>query len=389
MMASAYNSAQVADCGMGLAKYLRPPVTPRFTRREALCSADTPFGSAGSFGTGQLSIDYVRTFFGTDRMEALLSDAGFRYANGGLPDSISRVDFWNLCVDGIFKYNDEGHGCTPQRLPIGSFTMIFTAINHMDTVGEGLKRFCEFIQIIPSGMTVTVGHGSDGVHLSYAMRDASPRGEAFVELIALVFHCVLLWGTAKALEPVHIRLSSALPDQHGSLLADLAKGIWRHGTGVSIVYPREILDFELGVRRYESFSFHETTTFMELADRPLLSESSASDTLIISAVRRLMQEGVPSQSVAAERLNMSLATLQRRLGRAGTSFRELSKELRVHKLRSLLATDASLDDIAEDLGFSDRRSLWRACFNWLGMSPATYRAQRRNFDHIEHENPPH
>ncbi|MBP7335289.1 helix-turn-helix domain-containing protein [Niveispirillum sp.] len=377
MIASDCKSGQAADSNTGLVPGSCPPALRGPTRQEAACAFEAPFGSARSFGAGRLSIDYVQTFFGVERMEALMSDAGLCRPDGGLPDSISRVDFWNLCVDGIFKYNDEGHGCTPQPLPKGSFTMIFTAINHMDTVGEGLKRFSEFIQVIPSGMTVTVGHGSDGVHLSYAMRDASPRGETYVELIALVFHCVLLWGTARSIDPVHIRLSAALQDHHGSLLADLAKGIWRHGSGVSIVYPREILDFKLGVRRYKSFSFHETTTFMELADRPLLDENSASDTLIINTVRQLMQDGVPSQSAAAERLNMSLATLQRRLSRAGTSFRELSKEVRVRKLCSLLATDANLDDIAVDLGFSDRRSLWRACFNWLGMSPTTYRAQRR------------
>ncbi len=368
--------------GVGLVSSFSPKDMPPTSRRTTADPDRDSFGEdARSFGAGQLSIEYVRTFFGPERADTLISDADLRLPNAELPQTISRVDFWNLCVDGIHKFNDEGHGCTPQPLPKGSFTMLFTAINHMDTVGEGLKRFCEFVQVIPSGMTVTLGHGSDGVHLSYSMRDASARGESYVELIALVFHCVLLWGTAKPIEPVHIRLSATLSDENGSLLADLAKGYWRHGAGVTVVYPREILDFQLGVRRYKSFSFHETTTFMELADRPLLGENSAADTLLINKIRQSMQEGVSSQLAVARQLGMSAATLQRRLSRAGTSFRELSRELRVRKLCSLLATDANLDDIAVDLGFSDRRSLWRACFDWLGMSPTTYRAQRRHSVH--------
>uniref|UniRef100_B0T6N0 Transcriptional regulator, AraC family n=1 Tax=Caulobacter sp. (strain K31) TaxID=366602 RepID=B0T6N0_CAUSK len=324
-----------------------------------------------------MSIAYVESFFGAEHAEALLSDAGLCSA-GGMPDSVSRIDFWNLCIDAIHKYNDEGHGCTPRPLPKGSWTMIFTAVNHMGSVGEGLKRFSEFVQIIPSGMTVTVGHGIDGVHLNYAMTDISARGEAYVELMALVFHCVLLWGTGKAIEPLHVRLSNWLPDDQGSLLTGLAKGYWRRGAGVSVIYPREILDFALGVRRYKRFAFHETTTFMEMAERPPLHSPSTVEASLSNALRRMIQEKVPSQRAAADQLGMSAATLQRRLGRAGTSFRELSREHRLDKLRSFLATDASMDDIAEDLGFSDRRSLWRACFDWLGMSPTAYRLQRRH-----------
>lgn len=332
---------------------------------------------AESFGAEQLSIGYIEKFFGQERARMLMLAAGLCDAAGRMPTSISRVDFWNLCVDGIYKYNDEGHGCTPQPLPKGSWTMIFTAVNHMDSVSEGLKQFCEFVQIIPSGMSVSVGHGSDGVHVSYAMSEPSERGEIYVELIALVFHCVLLWGTAKTIEPVRVRMSSLLGEREESLLTGLAASSWRQGNGVSIIYPKEILDYPLGVRRYKSFSFHETSTFMEMAERPLPAAETSVGSSLINELRILMRDEIPNQRVAAHKLGMSAATLQRRLSQGGTSFRELSREVRMRKLCTLLATDANLDDIAYDLGFSDRRSLWRACFDWLGMSPTAYRLQRR------------
>lgn len=346
-----------------------------------------PHGAAGSrpplfamdaenFGAEQLSLHYVETFFGPERARALMVPAGLCDAKGRLPASISRVDFWNLCVDGIFKYNDEGHGCTPLRLPKGSWTVIFTAVNHMDSVGEGLKHFSDFVRIIPCGMTVSVGHGADGVHVTYAMDDLSERGEIYVELIALVFHCVLIWGTGRMIEPVRVRFSSMLADGNGSLLTGLAPS-WRHGTGVSVVYPKEILDLPLGVRRYKSFSFHETSIFMEIAEKQPFASDAAASHSIVNDLRALMQDEIPNQRVAAHKLGMSAATLQRRLTQEGTSFRELSREVRMRKLCTLLATDANLDDIAFDLGFSDRRSLWRACFDWLGMSPTAYRSQRR------------
>ncbi|AJR23576.1 AraC family transcriptional regulator [Sphingobium fuliginis ATCC 27551] len=336
--------------------------------------------AARNFGAEQLSRHYVETFFGPERARALMVGAGLCDAAGQLPASISRVDFWNLCVDGVYKYDDEGHGCTPRPLPKGSWTVIFTAVNHMDSVGEGLKRFCEFVQVIPSGMTVSVGYGSDGINITYAMNDLSERGEIYAELIAIVFHCVLVWGTGQWIEPVRTRLSSLLADRDESLLTGLATSCWRHGTGVSMVYPKEILDMPLGVRRYKSFSFHESSVFMEIAQRSPRSIHSDASNSIVEELRVLMQDEIPSQRVAARKLGMSAATLQRRLTQEGTSFRELSREVRMRKLCTLLATDANLDDIAFDLGFSDRRSLWRACFDWLGMSPTAYRLQRRLCD---------
>lgn len=331
---------------------------------------------SGSFGAEKLSRHYVETFFGPERARMLMIPAGLCGPKGEMPASISRVEFWNLCVDGIFKYNDEGHGCTPMPLPKGSWTMIFTAVNHMDSVGEGLKRFSDFVRIIPAGMTVSVGHGSDGVHVTYTMNDLSERGEIYAELIALVFHCVLIWGTGRAIEPTRVRLSSALPVRGESLLNGLAP-TWRHGVGVTVVYPKEVLDFPLGVRRYKSFSFHETSIFMEMAEKPPLDSDLTTSHSIVNELRALMQDEIPNQRVAAQKLGMSAATLQRRLTQEGTSFREVSREVRMRKLCTLLATDANLDDVAFDLGFSDRRSLWRACFDWLGMSPTAYRSQRR------------
>ena len=53
--------------------------------------------------------------------------------------------------------------------------------------------------------------------------------------------------------------------------------------------------------------------------------------------------------------------------------REVSQDVRQKKLLCLLAAEGTLDDIAEELGFSDRRSLWRSCNKWIGMSPSRFR----------------
>jgi AraC-like DNA-binding protein len=173
-----------------------------------------------------------------------------------------------------------------------------------------------------------------------------------------------------------VRLSAQLSDRDGSLLEGLAADQTRHGVGVTITYPHACLALPLGVRRYQSWAACETAAFLKIAVRARAVRDTAVNPLVQALRELLAAEPIP-QVVAARRLGMSVPTLHRRLTRAGTSFREISRDVRSRKLRGLLATDASLDDIAVELGLSDRRSLWRASFEWLGMSPAAYRRQWR------------
>lgn len=328
-----------------------------------------------------LSRRYVEDFFGSERARLLAVQAGLVTPDASMPAKFSPAQFWHLCLDSINRFNDEGQGCTPQSLPKSSWNMVFAAVNQMATVSDGMRRFCELVSVLPCGMTVTIGHGADGAHLNYSMPGAPTRGERYVELMALVFHCVLLWGTDRVIEPLHVRLSDSLSDADGSVLEGLAPERARHGAGVTITYAKDDLALSLGLRRYQSWASHETAIFLGIAARLRWAAADGTSPLI-ETIRHILDEAPLSQQETAWRLKMSVATLQRRVMHAGTSFRQLSREVRIGKLCSMLATDSSLDDVAADLGFSDRRSLWRACYEWLGMSPSAYRRQHRPCDKL-------
>lgn len=327
---------------------------------------------------GQLSARYVTNFFGRSCALKLISSAGLKNDAGNLPGSFSKATFWQLCLDNINITNDEGHGITKQPLPKSAWGVIFAAINQMETVGQGVRRFAELVQIVPAGITVTVGYGDTGVHLNFDASETPAdveRMERYIEVIAMVFHCALLWITAAPIAPVHVRLSSLLDEEDGSMLSSLTKTYARRGSGVTIVYDCDDMLLPLGVRKYRYWS-NETAAFFEFDAKPHSPPvQQASPTA--ERVRRLLAERDLAQPEAASAMAMSVATLQRHLREEGTSFRELSKEVRRDKLISLLATDGNLDDIAVELGFSERRSLWRSCHDWLGVSPTQYRMHQR------------
>ncbi|NNU16149.1 helix-turn-helix transcriptional regulator [Parvularcula sp. ZS-1/3] len=90
-------------------------------------------------------------------------------------------------------------------------------------------------------------------------------------------------------------------------------------------------------------------------------------------VMRTMREGVVSQAEVAMALDVSPATLRRRLAEEGTSFREVAADLMIERADALLATSLPLAEIGERLGFSDVRSFNRAYRAQTGVTPAAAR----------------
>lgn len=332
--------------------------------------AQTTFEPVDRSDDGYVSLYYAENFFGRALTQRLLSEASC-----GPLGLISHVDFWMMCLASINLTDDEGHGCTAQRLPKLSGSMVWSSVNEMETLGGGLRRFVELLRIVPWGISASLGYSAQAARLTLTVHPSVAdveRGERYIELITLVFNCILRWGANRDIEPLALRLSSTLNPCDGSIAASLCNRRTRLGTGLAITYRREDLAIPLGSRRYQRWASAETSAFLEMIRRaPAVSATTA--TFAADDLRLMLAQANMSQQKAAQKLGMSVATLQRRLAETGDSFREISRETRTKKLSSLLATDSNLDDIAVELGFSERRSLWRACHDWFGMSPASYR----------------
>lgn len=94
--------------------------------------------------------------------------------------------------------------------------------------------------------------------------------------------------------------------------------------------------------------------------------------------RLLAAEGnLPGLEEMARQLCCSSRTLTRRLSEAGTSYRQLSDEVRRLLAMDLLRRSShSVDAIAERLGYRDTANFGRACRRWFGLSPGRVRRGR-------------
>lgn len=90
------------------------------------------------------------------------------------------------------------------------------------------------------------------------------------------------------------------------------------------------------------------------------------------------QQRVSSESIAG-RLNISTRTLRRKLADEGYSFQEAKNLAREQRAKYLLAnTNASLTEIAYELGFSELSAFSRAFRRWVGETPQSYRESIRD-----------
>ena len=73
-----------------------------------------------------------------------------------------------------------------------------------------------------------------------------------------------------------------------------------------------------------------------------------------------------------------MPTLQRHLALEGVSFQVLKDELRKDiAITQLDGKNASLDQLAHELGFTDRAAFQRAFKTWTGSAPGAYRSTQR------------
>ena len=98
-----------------------------------------------------------------------------------------------------------------------------------------------------------------------------------------------------------------------------------------------------------------------------------------------LSQGEPSQDEVAELLNMSARTLQRKLGEAGISYKEILDETRhTLALAYLSAPRHSVSDITHLLGFSAASCFTRAFRRWTGQSPSDWRVSASRRDRLAH-----
>lgn len=93
-------------------------------------------------------------------------------------------------------------------------------------------------------------------------------------------------------------------------------------------------------------------------------------------IRGALPSGHCSIERCAEKLGMSIRTLQANLSLSGKKFSDILDKQRMELAKTYLhQPELSLDDIAVNLGYAEQSSFGRAFKRWTGMTPKQYRQE--------------
>ena len=138
-----------------------------------------------------------------------------------------------------------------------------------------------------------------------------------------------------------------------------------------ITFAADYLD--LPIRQTEA-SLDE---FLKTAPAQLLVKFKNSSSLT-SRIREVLKthigEEMPTLNDVASRLYLSPQTLRRRLATEGKSYQTVKDNLRRDAaIHLLLRPELTLEDVAQQVGFSETSTFHRAFKKWTGVTPGLYR----------------
>ncbi len=152
------------------------------------------------------------------------------------------------------------------------------------------------------------------------------------------------------------------------------------GINVRLNLPHTALLFEPGaldraVRGKDSMMYAVARRYLDVrVPAGKSTMSSQVKTLLVEQCGQKM-----SCNTIAQKLNVSMRTLQRQLREEGKSFQEIKDDSLREAARNYLRRDLPLAHIAERLGFAHQTAFSTTCKRWFGMPPTALRQQFRSF----------
>ena len=285
---------------------------------------------------------------------------------------ISMERFANLQVGTMLAMGDEGLGYGPQRLPIGTWSMMCHAVINCETLGQALARYCRFFGLFQ--YSTSPRFSVEGEYATVRIGDSSrpsDSDEYAGELALFNCHRFASWLVQEHL-PIEAVNFQHTPPRHVEEYRPmfLANPVFFSQEHTELIFSAKLLD------RRVTQNEQSLARFLRHPVLALLSQQydRASWTARVKTILRGDLTDLAELDAVSARLDLHPQTLRRRLSKEGTSFSEIKSGLRRDvALHYLGKQGLSIEEIAHRAGFSESSAFIRAFKGWTGVTPYTYR----------------
>lgn len=327
-----------------------------------------------------LSIHFVRAALVGARRQGLAAEP--LLARSGIPvtllaDPLARVTAqqYTRLVQVLWDtLDDEYMGFGPVRSPRGSFATMGLLTVHCPDLASALRRARSFYQLFPNAPEGRLVDAGEIARFELRTDGFDDPDHFMVESLLVLWHRFASWliGHRIPLQRTDFRYPAPPHVAEYPLMFGCKPNFAQPSTALS--FHRRYLELpvvqdEASLRR---FLRHSPADLFPRRDyQPSLTEQ------VRRIVGRAPGNSGPTPEAVASRLDVSEATLRRKLRAEGTSFREVRDHLlRDEAVASLVRGAETVEELALRLGFSDASAFHRAFKRWTGSNPGAYRGER-------------
>ncbi|WP_339502716.1 AraC family transcriptional regulator [Pseudomonas silesiensis] len=321
------------------------------------------FARAALVGARQRGYDYSNLLQRLGISAELLDEPRARIA----PEQFTRL------IQGLWLALDDeylGFGSAPSKP--GSFAMMCHAVIHCRNLESALNRGLLFYSLFPGAPRLSLTREEEWVRLSLDDAQLWDPDHFLSESLLLIWHRLGSWMIGQRISLEQATFSYPRPEHGAEYDLLFSCPLQFKAAQSSLLFHSRYLNMPL---------LQDERTlkrFLERSPADLLSRPDDGDNLS-SQLRRLLSRDRsrwPDLESVAAHLHISPQTLRRHLREEGSSFQELKDQLRRDiAIYHLGRADLSLQQIAEQLGFSEPSAFHRAFKKWTGLTPGAYRAR--------------
>ena len=310
-------------------------------------------------------------------LDRLGIDPGKRTSQPGT--QIDLVDYYRIQREIARSFDDLTAQLSERKLLYQTGTFVVTQIQAASTLQDAIRSLASHFNMMHGGRYNYVRQTDsmlalvvDDSTFPYRFRDDRALTHFVGDALLIKTHALLdsLTGGAagRALKRVSL-LRNRNDDGNGQLQ------FWQVPIGYGHAAYELIYDIDIACENIPATPEVDLTAdgIFARVIRHLEAIAPSSDSRSYSVrTADLISDGHETQQAVARHLDVSVATLRRRLSEEHTSFRDILQDSRADRAGLLLAQGTSVTQVAEFLGYSDVRAFNRAFKKMRGVSPAVY-----------------
>jgi AraC-like DNA-binding protein len=276
---------------------------------------------------------------------------------------------WRLVASTL---DDEFFGQDSRRMKSGSFAMLCHSVLGCKDLGHAIERSLRFFGLIFDDFSGSLAREGREARILIQRRDAGAPPRIFgYEVLLLLLQGVACWLVGRRIPILRAEFAYPEPGHSAEYRLMFCNDLHFDQRRTGITFDAAYLGLPVVQDARTVKEFLRTAPENIVTKYKNVSSVSAR---LRRRLRELLPGEVPDfESLAAE-LNMTAATMRRRLAEEGASYQSIKDQLRRDLAISYLShSDRSVMDIALELGFSERSAFHRAFQKWTGASPGEFR----------------